>query len=296
MRNGHVVGTFPTAELSVKSISEYMSGSEYVEKKKAKSFRDTSGEPIMEVRNLTRGKSVQDVSFRVCPGEIVGFAGLVGAGRSEIVRAIYGADKKTKGTVMIGGKVVKIGSPKDAIKNGIGFIPEDRKREGLILKQEIFKNASLVQLKKLRSYHLLNEAREKQFTKEAVENLSIKISSIHDPVQKLSGGNQQKVVVSKWLSDEFQVLILDEPTKGIDIGAKEDIFKAAEEFAKLGKGVIFISSDIDEVLRIADKVLVIRDGKVIKEIENKDITQKDIMNVILQYSEQEETNEEDEEV
>jgi ribose transport system ATP-binding protein len=287
MRNGEIVDTFDTKELTIPLISEYMSGNKYVEGKKLKSYRKTDDTPILKVQNVSRGKSVNNISFDVLPGEVIGLAGLVGAGRSEIVRALFGADGKISGQVWVEGQEVKIKSPRDAIKHGIGLIPEDRKNEGLVQKLEIYKNATMVQLKKMKRKGLLNTDMEKKFTSEAVSKLSIKINSISDQVRKLSGGNQQKVVVSKWISDDFKVLFFDEPTKGIDIGAKEDIFHAVEVLAEKGKGIIFISSDLDEVLRVSDRVLVVRQGTVIESLENQNLTQKEVMNFILQYREQE---------
>lgn len=283
MRGGEVVGTFNVDELDVAKISEHMSGKKYVSVNRRESCVLEGEDPILKVEGLGRDKIVNEVSFEVLPGEVVGLAGLVGAGRTEIVRALYGADKKNKGKIFINGKEVKIHNPKEAIKSGIGLIPEDRKKEGLILKQEIYKNASLVQLKSFRKYKLLNEKTEKEYMKGAIKRLSILANDVKQPAYKLSGGNQQKVVVAKWLSDKFEVMIFDEPTKGIDIGAKEDIFKVVDDFAKNGKGVIFISSDIDEVLRVSDRILVIRNGEIIKEMKNQNIEQKDIMSTILKY-------------
>ncbi|MCP1102706.1 ribose transport system ATP-binding protein [Aequitasia blattaphilus] len=290
MRNGEIVGTYKTESLNVASISEHMSGAKYVGKQRTHSYKQDDKTAIMKVESLKRNGIVNNVSFEVLPGEVVGFAGLVGAGRTEIVKAIYGGDRKDAGKIFVKGREVKIRSPKDAIANGIGLIPEDRKGEGLILKQEIYKNAALVQLKRFRKFKLLNEKNEKVYAQESVENLSIKVNSVKDAVVKLSGGNQQKVVIAKWLSQNFDVLIFDEPTKGIDIGAKEDIFRVIEEMAKEGKGIIFISSDLDEVIRVSDRICVIRDGKIIKEMENDNVEQKDIMNAILAYTDQEEKN------
>lgn len=279
MRNGEMVGTFLVKELTIPLISEYMTGSKLVSKKRVSSVQNEA-KPILEVKNL-KNKSIHDVSFVLKPGEVLGFAGLVGAGRSEIVRALFGVDAKETGEIKIQGREVKVKTPGDAIRNGIGLIPEDRKTEGLILKHEIYKNASMIQLDSLMKNHLLNEKKEKTFAENAVERLTIKVNKVTDKVEKLSGGNQQKVVVSKWISDEFKVLIFDEPTKGIDISAKEDIFKIIDDFARMGMGIIFISSDLEEVLRVSDRLLVIRDGEIIEEMLNQDITQKNIMESIL---------------
>ena len=281
MRNGDMIGTFPKDELTIPIISEHMSGKKYVEGLRLQSHVRNEEQPVFEVRNLTAPNGTKDVSFSIKPGEVVGIAGLVGSGRSEIVRSIFGADKKTTGKVFIDGKEVKITHPGQAIKAGIGLIPEDRKREGVILKQEIFKNATLVQLKKMLSHGILSARKERFYSQDAVKKLSIKIPSLDTPINKLSGGNQQKVVVSKWMDEDMKLLIFDEPTKGIDVGAKEDIFKTVEDFAKKGMAIIFISSDLSEVIRTSDRILVVRDGQIIGDVANDNISQKDLMEIIL---------------
>lgn len=280
MRNGDIVGNFPVSELTIDSISEYMTGEKIVAKR-AKSYRKERMEPILQVEGM-QNKAIHDITFDIKPGEVLGLAGLVGAGRSEIVRALFGCDEKHGGTIKIEGQKVTIKSPQDAIRNGIGLIPENRKTEGLILKHAIFKNASMVQLKRLKKGPWLYEKNEKDYMQRAVKKLSIKLNKVTDAVGGLSGGNQQKVVVSKWLSQDFKVLIFDEPTKGIDVGAKEDIFRIIEEFASAGMGIIFISSDLEEVLRVSDRLLIVRGGRIIDEMENDNVTEKEIMQSILE--------------
>ncbi|MBE5848055.1 MAG: sugar ABC transporter ATP-binding protein [Lachnospiraceae bacterium] len=282
MRNGDMVGTFPKAEMSIPIISEHMSGKKYVEGQRLTSHCRKEADPLLRVEHLSAGNGTKDVSFTVRPGEVVGLAGLVGAGRSEIVRSIFGADSKTAGRILVDGREVKISHPAHAIAAGIGLIPEDRKREGVILKHEIYKNATLIQLKKMRQMGMLQAAREKSYTEQAIKRLSVKVPSLTAPVMKLSGGNQQKIVVSKWLDERMKVLIFDEPTKGIDVGAKEDIFRTVEDFAKAGMAIIFISSDLNEVIRTSDRILVVRGGQILKDVDNNNMTQKDIMEIILQ--------------
>lgn len=283
MRNGSVVGTYPVKELTISSISEKMTGHKIVSAAHVAQEIAAEKKSILQVKHLSSSK-VHDVSFCVRPGEVVGFAGLVGAGRSEIARAIFGADPHTEGEILVDGVPRTIRSPGDAIRAGIGLVPEDRKNEGLIPKHPIYQNASLVQLRSLRSHGLLSEKREKEFAAQAAKTLSIKFNCLTDPAISLSGGNQQKVVISKWLSEQFRILIFDEPTKGVDIGAKEDIFATVSHFAKMGAGIIFISSDIEEVLRVSDRLLIIRDGTVIAEKSNKNITQAQIMEIILHHA------------
>lgn len=283
MRNGVLVGTHPISELTKAKITQMMTGevNSDIAGMKTCFSADYKKEPVLDVRGLSRTGVVKDVSFQVYPGEVVGFAGLVGAKRTEIVNMIFGIDKKTAGEIRVNGKPVEIKSPAHAIANGIGLIPEDRKHLGLILGHEIYKNATAVQIDKFRTKGFLDKKKELKFTQDGVEKLGIKISSPTQKVKELSGGNQQKIVVSKWLGQNMDLIIYDEPTKGIDIAAKEDIFHTVEEFSTKGAGVIFISSDLEEVLRVSDRVLVIRDGEVAGELENKNITVQDIMNKIF---------------
>ncbi len=283
MRNGVLVGTYPIRELTKEKITQMMTGninSEIAGRKTCFSA-DYGKTPVLEVSGLSRDGVVKDVSFQVYPGEVVGFAGLVGAKRTEIVNMIFGIDRKTAGEIRVKGKKVEIKSPAQAIANGIGLIPEDRKHLGLILGQEVYKNATAVQIDRFRRRGFLDRKRELKFTQKGIEKLGIKVNSLSQKVKELSGGNQQKIVVSKWLDRNMELLIYDEPTKGIDIAAKEDIFRTVEEFSGKGTGVIFISSDLEEVLRVADRVLVIRDGEVVGQLENTDITVQDIMNKIF---------------
>ncbi len=283
MRNGIIVGTYDKKELDKRKIAELMTGKEQldIKEKKVESFAQYNAPPILEVEKLCRKNRLKDVSFEVYRGEVVGLAGLVGSGRTEIINVLYGLDKKDSGDIKLNGKAVNINSPKIAIENKIGLIPEDRKDLGLILGQEIYKNSTAIQLDKMKSKGFISTNKEINFAKEAVEKLSIKVNKVTQKVKELSGGNQQKVVVSKWLGQDLDLIIYDEPTKGIDISAKEDIFRNIENLSKKGIGVIFISSDIEEVIRISDRVLIIRDGTVIDTMKNDDITVQDIMNKIF---------------
>ena len=283
MRNGEMVGTYPIGELTKEKITQLMTGevNRDIAGRKTHFSARYEEDPVLEVSQLTRGNVVRKVSFKVYPGEVVGLAGLVGPKRTEIVNMIFGLDRKTSGEIRVKGKPVDIKSPAHAIAHGIGLIPEDRKNLGLILGQEIYKNATAVQIDKFRVNRFLSKKKELEFAQAGVDQLGIKINSLTQKTRELSGGNQQKVVVSKWLGQDMDLVIYDEPTKGIDIAAKEDIFRTVEEFSRQGTGVIFISSDLEEVLRVADRILVIRDGEVAGELENKDITVQDIMNRIF---------------
>ncbi len=283
MRNGIMVGSYDVKDLTKEKITQLMTGidSSNIAGKKQTFHADYTSEPVLEVRNLGRGNVVKDVSFKVHKGEVVGFAGLVGSKRTEIINLIYGVDHCDRGEILRNGTVVKIRSPKQAIHHKIGFIPEDRKHLGLILGQEIYKNSTAVQVDKFKTSGFLNKAKEIEFAEFAEKKLGIKISNVKQKVKNLSGGNQQKVVVSKWLNQDMDLIIYDEPTKGIDIAAKEDIFHTIEEFSGQGIGVIFISSDLEEVIRVADRVLVVRDGIIVSELNNDNLTVQEIMDKIF---------------
>lgn len=283
MRNGVIVGTYDKNDLDKRKIAELMTGKKQVEikEKRTHSSARYNEPPILEVENLSRKDFLKDISFDVYRGEVVGLAGLVGSGRTEIINILYGLDQKDSGSIKLNGEITNIKSPKLAIKNKIGLIPEDRKDLGLILEQEIYKNSTAIQINKMKSNGFINKTKEIQFAEEAVKDLSIKVNKVTQEVKELSGGNQQKVVVSKWLGQDLDLIIYDEPTKGIDIAAKEDIFTNIENLAKKGIGVIFISSDIEEVLRISDRVLVIGDGSIVDTMKNDNITVQDIMNKIF---------------
>lgn len=282
MQNGFMVGDYDIGELDKKIITQLMTGEEGCEviEKKAWSYADYKSPPRLVLENAS-SKQVQNINLSVFPGEVLGIAGLVGSKRTEIIKMIYGIDKMREGTIKINEKEVIVKTPKHAIKNRIGLIPEDRKNLGLVLGHEIYKNMTTVQINKYKKYGLLCKQQELEFSNNCVEKLGIKISELTQPVKELSGGNQQKVVVSKWLDNNLELIIYDEPTKGIDISAKEDIFATIEEFAKQGVGVIFISSDLEEVIRISDKILVVRNGKVVSELLNENLVVQDIMNKIF---------------
>lgn len=281
LKNGELVGTWPVSELDFGSICRYMSGIESGGGKREASNCRYNESSILEVKGLSRAGAVNNVSFTVHPGEVVGFAGLVGSGRTELVRLIFGADKKDRGSILINSKEVKIFSPADAVKNGIGFVSEDRKHEGLVLNMPIYQNMTLAKLRELFRLKLLKKDTEIEYARSATNDLSIKLSDMLSPVETLSGGNQQKVVLAKWMLDELKILILDEPTKGIDIGAKEDVFKAIEILTEKGIGIIFISSDFEDVFRISDRVIIVDNGSVVKEVENKNMTEAGVLDAIL---------------
>lgn len=260
-RDGEYVGTDESKNLDNAKLVKMMVGREL--KDLYDKVQVEIGEPVLEVEHLSNGKLFQDVSFTLRKGEILGMAGLVGAGRSEVVETIFGMRGKYEGTIKVFGKEVTINSPADAMKCGIALCTEDRKRTGLSLGLSIRDNMSITVLKKMANkLGLVNRGKVQKYCDEQVEKLHVKVSSIDNPVKTLSGGNQQKVVLAKWLHEDTQILILDEPTRGIDIGAKNEIYKLMEQFVENGNSVIMVSSEMPEILGMSDRIVVMGDGKL----------------------------------
>ncbi|ACI18539.1 sugar ABC transporter ATP-binding protein [Dictyoglomus thermophilum] len=235
------------------------------------------GEPILEVKNLS-SDVVKNVSFTLYKGEILGIAGLVGSGRTELVRLIFGADPKKSGEILIEGKRVEINSPEDAVKLGIGLVPEDRQNQGLILKMSLRENIGITIIKKILKFlNFVDKIKLTRISEDFVRRLNIKTPSVFEKVLYLSGGNQQKVVLSKWLASEPKILILDEPTRGIDVGAKAEIHAIMSQLAKSGISIIMISSEMPEVLAMSDRILVMNEGKIVAEVPRREATQEKIM-------------------
>ena len=236
---------------------------------------------MIEVKNLTKYyaniTAIEDVSFTVEKGEILGFAGLVGAGRTEAVRALFGIDKKDTGQVWLDGQLADLVSPQASIQAGLGFVPEDRKLQGLILNMTVYQNVTLASLRQLTRSLVINRIAERTVTERFVEQLRIRTPGIRQLVKYLSGGNQQKVVLAKWLALQPKVLILDEPTRGIDVGAKAEIHALISQFAQQGMGVILISSELPELLGMCDRILVMSKGTITGEFNREDADQEKIM-------------------
>ena len=238
------------------------------------------GEVILEAKELTNDY-IKNVSFKLRKGEVVGFAGLVGAGRSETMRAIFGEDKLEYGEIYVDGKKCAIKQPRDAISVGIGLCPEDRKEQGLVLGRSVKENISISILKTLSKCGVINRKAENKMSCSAVEKYKIKTPTIDKVVIQLSGGNQQKVILGRWLSANLKVLILDEPTKGIDVGAKAEIYQMVCDLAKSGLGIIFISSELPEVLNVCDKVVIMKDGKITGELSRADVTEEKVLSLAM---------------
>ncbi|MCI6152187.1 sugar ABC transporter ATP-binding protein [Fusobacterium perfoetens] len=280
LRDGEFIITEEIKNLTKDKVVEYMTGKP-VRKVVQKNKKENLNEVILSVKNLTYKNILKNVSFDLRKGEILGIAGLVGAGRTELSECIFGVKNKDSGEIFIENKKIDIKHPKDAVKNGIGLIPEDRKNYGLILKHTIKNNSTIIQIEKMLNNNFISNKKENEHIEKAIKDLSIKVSDYELKVSSLSGGNQQKIVVSKWNDMDLKVLIFDEPTKGIDVNAKEDIFKIIEDYSSKGMGIIFISSDLEEVERISDRVLVLKKGNFIKELKDNELTIKNINNYVL---------------
>lgn len=239
------------------------------------------GQEILRVEHLSRTGFFKDVGMRVCGGEIVGLTGLVGAGRTEVVQTIFGVERYTAGKIFIDGKEVSIRKPQDAMRLGIGLLTEDRQLQGLILDWGIGRNVTLPELKKFSRGHITNEARENKAAKALCERTDVKALSIFDKASSLSGGNQQKVVVAKALASDLRLLIMDEPTKGVDVGAKAAIYEIIGQLAKDGMGILLISSEMPEILGMCDRIYVMCDGRITGELPRADATQEKILELAM---------------
>ncbi len=276
MRDGQYVGTVLTAETDMDTIISMMVGRVIYEQPKEKSTVPEDAPIALEVRGLA-SREVRGVSFTLRKGEILGFAGLMGAGRTETARLICGADKRDGGEILIGGKPVNIRTPSDAVRVGIGYLSEDRKQFGLCLHLSVANNVALATLDEFAGSFVVNEQRIRQTAHEYRERINIKTPTVDTLVRSLSGGNQQKVVVAKWLVRNCDVLIFDEPTRGIDVGAKSEIYKLINQLAVEGKAIIMISSEMPELLRMSDRVVVMCEGEKTGELSIEEATQEKIM-------------------
>ena len=277
MRDGEYVGTLITKECSKDDIIKLMVGRAIFGEPKTASNVAKDAPVVLKCENLNRGKAVKDVSFELRKGEILGFSGLMGAGRTEVARLIFGADKKDSGKIFLNGKEVTINTPEDAVAHGIGYLSEDRKRYGLIVDKSVEENTVISSLNDFVKGIFIDKAKSKEVSKKYVESLKTKTPSVSQLVKKLSGGNQQKVVIAKWLVRNSDILIFDEPTRGIDVGAKSEIYALMEKLAKEGKSIIMISSELPEVLRMSDRVIVMCEGRITGILDIAEANQEVIM-------------------
>jgi len=282
LRDGRYVGTRQVGQTNEKELITMMVGrtiSDMFPK-----LPSEVGKPVLEVRNLTCRPMVRDVNFRVCGGEIVGLAGLVGSGRSELAQVIFGFTPAEAGEVLLDGKTVQIRNPGQAMKLGIAYVPEDRGTQGLIRQMKVRENISLAILRWLVRGPFVDRRSEKSLAARTIDQLKIRAYSTEQIVNKLSGGNQQKVVVGKWLAAKPRVLIMDEPTRGIDVGAKAEIHRLMSELAQQGLGILMISSELPEILGMSDRVLVMREGTIVDEFTRAEATQEKIVAAMMSES------------
>ncbi|MGN8648133.1 sugar ABC transporter ATP-binding protein [Gracilibacillus sp. HCP3S3_G5_1] len=282
LRDGNFIDSFSVSDVTKEELIKRMVGrdvSSFAIRNK-KGLVKEDAETVLEVENLTLANVFEDISFHLKKGEILGFAGLVGSKRTDVLRTVFGAEKKTSGTIKLSGKEVNITLPEKAVQLGIGLIPENRKTQGFVKYFDNANNIGLSKLEKFTKFGLLQHNKKTKNCEHYVNEINLRPVDPHYMTVHLSGGNQQKVVISKWLSSDAEILILDEPTKGVDVGAKAEIYRVLEELLEKGKSIIIISSELPEVLGLSDRIIVMREGKKVKELENNQLTEEDI----LQYA------------
>ncbi|MEZ3159557.1 sugar ABC transporter ATP-binding protein [Microbacterium sp. BWT-B31] len=284
LRDGRYIDTLVTAETSQREVISLMVG-RTIEGESRPTARPDRREVVLSVRGLSTRHLLREVSFDVRAGEILGFAGLMGAGRTEVARAIVGADRLQSGTIELRGEPVRITSPAEAARRGIGYLSEDRKQLGVLLERSVRENIVLASLRDyLGAFGFVSDRRIEGTGREYVDKLRIKTPSTAQLVRNLSGGNQQKVVIAKWLAKDCDVLIFDEPTRGIDVGAKEEIYALLRSLADEGKAIVMISSELPEVLRLSDRIAVMAEGRLTAILDNADATQENLMDYATRFT------------
>lgn len=274
MRDGKFIETVKSDDISKSELISKMIGREM-----SKQFPDRNveiGEELLRVEDLSDGKKIYDISFTLHRGEVLGFAGLVGAGRTETMHTIFGSRHRKSGRIFLNGKQIHNTSPKKSIDSGIGMLTENRRSEGLILPMSVRENIDVVAIKKVLKNGLISRKKEIEYSKKYIDALSIKTPSVEQKVMFLSGGNQQKIVLSKWLMSDCDVIIMDEPTRGIDVGAKKEIYDIINDMAAQGKGVIVVSSESEEVMGISDRIIVMCEGRITGILDKDDFSQEKI--------------------
>ncbi|MDI9506667.1 MAG: sugar ABC transporter ATP-binding protein [Bacillota bacterium] len=279
LRDGELAGCVETKDCDEETLIRMMVGRELTDLFPKKEV--PIGDVTLSVEGLNAGKAVQNVSFTVRAGEILGFAGLVGAGRSETMRALFGIDRMDSGKIWVDGKVLSGHQPTEAIEAGLGFVPEDRKLQGLILGMTVRENTTLAAMEETKVNHMVNRKKEVEITQEYVDRLGIRTPGVEQKAMNLSGGNQQKVVIAKWLATDPTVLLLDEPTRGRDVGAKKEIHLLMGEMTARGVAVVMISSELPEVLGMSDRIIVMHEGSVRGELSREEATQERVMELIF---------------
>ena len=282
LRDGRYIGTSDIQELDHDRLISMMVGREISNVHPPRNYM--GGEVILQVQHLKCGKRVRDISFEVHKGEILGFAGIVGAGRTESLRCVFGLDRAEAGTIEMEGKRVRIKCPRDAMKNGIAMVTENRKEDGLVLCRSVMENAVLPSTYMNARYGVLRKRSESEAAARICKKLRVKTPSYEKIVNQLSGGNQQKVIVAKWLMTNKKILILDEPTRGIDVGAKSEIYQIMNELTEQGVSIIMISSDMEEIMGMSDRILVMCEGRISGELHKGEYTQEKILEYAAEVS------------
>ncbi len=278
LKDGQTVDTVNTEDINKEKLVNLMIGRELTQ---LYPERDCEiKEEVLKVTNLSAGELVKNVSFSVRSGEVLGFTGLVGSGRTETMRAIFGIDKKSSGKIEYLGKQVNFKNARTSIENGLGFLPEDRKVQGLLLEQSIRINTTIAQMKKFSKFGFINHKKEKLYVKELLDSMSTKYHSTEDNASSMSGGNQQKVSLAKWLVGDCKCLILDEPTRGVDVGAKKEIYTIINALAEKGVSIIVISSEMSEIIGVCDRALVMKNGQISGEVAKEDLSEE----VLIKYA------------
>jgi ribose transport system ATP-binding protein len=279
MRDGQYIDTVSTDEVTTQDIISKMVGRQIYETSKPERSAGER-ETVLEVKGLNQGRILKDINFTLKKGEILGIAGLVGAGRTELARAIFGADRIQSGEIHVHGRKVTIKGPHDAVRQGIGYLSEDRKRFGCVVDLDVKSNVAIASYGSfLRPGGWMNTARIREQAEEIVSRLKVKTPHVDQEVKFLSGGNQQKVVIGKWLTRDCDILIFDEPTRGIDVGAKSEIYRLLNDLTAQGKSIIMISSELPEILRMSHRVLVMCEGRITGELDQTEATQESIMHL-----------------
>jgi rhamnose transport system ATP-binding protein len=271
LRDGEIVGEHLTKKTTIDEILRLMVGRS-MEMLFAREARHEIGPVALETRGLTRAGQFSDINLRVRAGEVVGLAGLVGAGRTEVARAIFGIEKVDAGVVLVGGEAITNNQPRKAMAKGVALVPEDRQHHGVLMLMSVWQNATLAIVDRLAKFGWRRDAAARDAARGEVNRLDVKLRDIGQPIRELSGGNQQKVVLAKWLATKPKVMLLDEPTRGIDIGAKAEVHRLIAELAAAGMAVLMISSDLPEVLAMSDRILVMREGRIVAEFGRQEAT------------------------
>ena len=280
LKDGKYVGTENISDIKTSDVVSMMVGRDMQMFEKIADKR--IGDVRLEVKQLTRGDKVKNMSFNLKKSEILGIFGIVGSGRTEMARILFGLDKREGGQVFISGNEVKINHPKDALDMKLGFVSEDRRGEGLAVRLNVSKNMTMPFIKWLVKRGIISLKKESEISTQLVEALNIKTPSLNTAVENLSGGNQQKIVISKWIGAQSEILIFDEPTRGIDVGAKAEIYRLMEKLTAEGKSIIMISSELPEVLAMSDRMLVFRDGAIVAELNNvRELSEEDVMHYAI---------------